>query len=80
MDSGIDHAVTAVDHSVRGKRRRDQLLTITGNRFPWRRQLGGVQHAAGRGLLVTPVQGDCLDDIIEDERFIDLKGYKNMSS
>ena len=76
-----DYAVTAVDHMPVRKRRRDQLLTITGNRFPC-----GDGNWVVFNMLPDAVYWSrlCkaigLDDIIEDERFIDPKArYKNMA-
>ena len=76
-----DYAVTAVDHMPVRKRRRDQLLTITGNRFPcgdgnWV-VFNMLPDAAYWSRLCKAIG---LDDIIEDERFIDSKArYKNMA-
>jgi crotonobetainyl-CoA:carnitine CoA-transferase CaiB-like acyl-CoA transferase len=76
-----DYAVTAVDHMPVRKRRRDQLLTITGNRFPcgdgnWV-VFNMLPDAAYWSRLCKAIG---LEDLIEDERFVDSKArYKNMA-
>ncbi len=76
-----DYAVTAVDHMPIRKRRRDEMLTITGNRFPcgdgnWV-VFNMLPDAAYWSRLCEAVG---LQDLIEDERFADSKArYKNMA-
>ena len=77
-----DYAVTAIDHMPVRKRRRDQLLTITGNRFPcgdgnWV-VFNMLPDAAYWSRLCEAIG---LQDIIEDELFIDSKArYRNMAA
>jgi crotonobetainyl-CoA:carnitine CoA-transferase CaiB-like acyl-CoA transferase len=77
-----DYAVTAIDHMPVRKRRRDELLTITGNRFPcgdgnWV-VFNMLPDAAYWSRLCEAIG---LQDIIEDERFIDSKArYRNMAA
>ena len=77
-----DYAVTAIDHMPVRKRRRDELLTITGNRFPcgdgnWV-VFNMLPDAAYWSRLCEAIG---LQDIIEDELFIDSKArYRNMAA
>lgn len=76
-----DYAVTAVDHMPVRKRRRDELLTITGNRFPcgdgnWV-VFNMLPDAAYWPRLCEAIG---LQEIIADERFVDSKArYRNMA-
>jgi crotonobetainyl-CoA:carnitine CoA-transferase CaiB-like acyl-CoA transferase len=76
-----DYAVTAVDHMPVRKRRRDELLTITGNRFPcgdgnWV-VFNMLPDAAYWSRLCEAIG---LQEIIDDERFVDSKArYRNMA-
>ena len=72
VDSGIGLCGYRGRSYARGKRRRDQLLTITGNRFPcgdgnWV-VFNMLPDAAYWSRLCKAIG---LDNIIEDERFID---------
>jgi crotonobetainyl-CoA:carnitine CoA-transferase CaiB-like acyl-CoA transferase len=77
-----DYAVTAVDHMPVRKRRRDELLTITGNRFPCGDGNWVVFNMLPDGAYWSRLcKAIGLDDIIEDERFIDSKArYRNMAA
>jgi len=76
-----DYAVTAVDHMPVRKRRRDELLTITGNRFPcgdgnWV-VFNMLPDAAYWPRLCEAIG---LQEIITDARFVDSKArYRNMA-
>ena len=76
-----DYAVTAVDHMPVRKRRRDELLTITSNRFPcgdgnWV-VFNMLPDAAYWPRLCEAIG---LQEIIADERFVDSKArYRNMA-